>query len=234
MKSLTLICLALVVAGCTDTSRLAYAPPESATLITSTDDQKGSLFAGDAAVVSDTDIDRILKFQYHAPRQIRIAVLPFARETWFGYSDELARTGNEVRSQLLSELRSNPRITQAAFLPTLLIPSKSTVPYFREAAARYQADLLLIYQAACRTYDKNRLFAASQGKSYCNVEALLLDTRTGIVPFTTNASEEFTTTQSRADANLYETMRKAELNAIRSALLKVGGQTSDFLQSTAD
>lgn len=231
MKTLTLICLALVITGCTGYNMKPYAPSEDASASLVGNDEKASLFAGDAGVASDADIDRILKFQYHAPQQLRIAVLPFAREAWFGYSDELARTGNEVRSQLIDQLRANPRVTHAAFLPTLLIPATRSVPYFREAAARYQADLLLIYQASCRTYDKNRLFGPGESKSFCNIEALLLDTRTGIVPFTTTASEEFAVTQSKADTNFYETMRKAELNAIRSTLLKVGAQTSDFLKT---
>jgi hypothetical protein len=210
---------------------MAYGPSEPASAEVAGGDEKTSLFSGDAAIVSDADIDRILKFQYQAPKQIRIAVLPFAREAWFGYSDELARTGNDMRAQLLNQLRSNPRVTHAAFLPTLLIPNNRAVPYFREAAARYQADLLLIYQTSCRTYDKARLFAASQSKSYCNIEALLLDTRTGIVPFTTTASEEFTVTQTKADTNFYETTRKAELSAIGKALLDVGTKAAAFLAS---
>jgi hypothetical protein len=230
MKAVGLVCLALVLTGC---GTMQGAPSQSATdgYVGSGNDT-ASLFTGDASVISDTDIERILKFQYQPPKQIRIAVLPFERETWFGYSDELARSGNEVRTQLLDQLRANPRVAHAAFLPTLLIPANRAVPRFREAAARYQADLLLIYQTSCRTYDRNRLFAAGSSKAYCNIEALLLDTRTGIVPFTTTASEEFTTTQSKADTSFYETMRKAELSAIRSALLKVATQASGFLAAS--
>src|SRR5262249_40023699 len=52
-----------------------------------------SLFGGDAAVLSDADIDRILKFTYVPPKQARIAVLALGKALWFGYSDELARNG---------------------------------------------------------------------------------------------------------------------------------------------
>jgi hypothetical protein len=50
-------------------------------------------------------------------------------------------------------------------------------------------DLLLVYQAACRTSERFRMFQANHAKGLCNVEAVVLDVRTGIVPFTVTATE---------------------------------------------
>lgn len=107
-----------------------------------------SLFSGDAAVLSDAEIDRILKFNYVPPTQARVAVLPLGQEAWFGYSDELARSGEEIRGQFAAQLKSSPAVTSVSYLPSLLIPSKRSVASFREAAARYQADLLVVYQTS--------------------------------------------------------------------------------------
>lgn len=192
-----------------------------------------SLFSSDSAILSDEDIKRILGYHYFPQKQNRIGILSLGKSYWFGWSDELARTGVEVQKKLVSVLRSSPLIYDASFLPTLLIPEKRTVGYFRESGARYQADLLLIYQASCRTYEKYRFFSPDKSKSYCNVEAVLLDTRTGIVPFSVTASRDFIAEQNPEDLNFKETMRRAELKAISEALEEIGSEVVRFLGSLA-
>ena len=190
-----------------------------------------TLFSSDNAILTDDEINRILAYHYSPQPQNRIAIIAFGQSYWFGWSDELARSGVEVQSKLVSKLRSSPLVYDASYLPSLLIPKKKTVPQFREAGARYQADLLLIYNASCRTYEKSRLFGPDKSKSYCNVEAILLDTRTGIVPFTVTASRDFFAEKSDQDLNLDETMRRTELNALADALGEVGDAVVRFLGS---
>lgn len=190
-----------------------------------------SLFSSDSDILSDEDVKRILAYQYSPRKQNRIAILSLGRSYWFGWSDELARAGAEVQTKLVSKLRSSPLVFDASYLPSLLIPEKKTVAYFREAGARYQADLLLIYRASCCTYEKSRFFSPDKSKSYCNVEAVLLDTRTGIVPFTVTASHDFVAQKRKEDLNLWETMRRAELNALADGLGEVGDEVVDFLET---
>ena len=188
-----------------------------------------SLFSSDSDILTDEDIKRILAYHYIPQPQNRIGILSIGRSYWFGWSDELARTGVEVQKKLVSKLKSSTLVFDASFLPSLLIPEKRTVGYFREAGARYQADLLLIYQASCRTYEKYRFFSPDKAKSYCNVEAVLLDIRTGIVPFTVTTSRDFIAEKKEGDLNLNETVRRAELNAISEALEEVGEVIVRFL-----
>lgn len=188
-----------------------------------------SLFAGDATLLSDADIDRILRYPYAAPQQSRVAVLALGQERSYGYSDELARSGEEIRSSVIAELNKASTVTDVSFLPSLLVPQTRSVAHLREAATRYQANILVVYQASCRTYDKYRMFSASSSKSFCNIEAVVLDVRTGIVPFSTTVTQEFVTTQSSADTNFYETMIKAEAGAIRTGLVKVASRIAGFL-----
>jgi hypothetical protein len=61
------------------------------------------------------------------------------------------------------------------------------------------------------------------------VEAAILDVRTGLVPFATAATKDLTVTKNPDDLNIYETMRKAELGAIREALVKIGAEISPDL-----
>lgn len=188
-----------------------------------------SLFTSDEAVLSSADIDRILAHRNVILPHNRIGIITFGQAFWFGYSEELARTGTDIQARLVGRLRSSPRVYDASYLPTLLIPQKRTVGHFREAAARYQADLLLVYQASCRTYDKYRFLSPDEAKSYCNVEAVVLDVRTGIVPFTVTASRDFMTKENRQDLNFRETMARAELQALADALEEVGAEVVKFL-----
>jgi hypothetical protein len=117
-------------------------------------------------------------------------------------------------------------------LPSFLLPEKRTVGLLREAAARYQADLLLIYRTSCRTYDKYRFVRTDQTKAVCSVEAALLDTRTGIVPFTSEASRDVAATKSAEDMTLEETIRKTEMAAISDALADIAVRVTSFLETS--
>lgn len=115
-------------------------------------------------------------------------------------------------------LRSSPHIRDAATLPTFLLPEKPTVGHLREAAARTQVDLVLIYRTDCQAYQRSRLFAASQARAFCSAESALLDVRSGVVPFTSRALRDFTVEQQSSDAGFPETVRKAEAQAFIAAL----------------
>jgi hypothetical protein len=188
-----------------------------------------SLFTSNEAILSAEDIERILAHRYVAPPHNRIGIIALGRAFWFSYSEELARTGTEIQTGMVGKLRASPRVYDASYLPSLLIPKKRTVGHYREAAARYQADLLLIYQAACRTYDKYRFFKPDESKSYCNVEAVVLDVRTGIVPFTVTTSRDFITKENKEDMNFQETRARAELKALADALSEIGDEVVAFL-----
>ncbi|MDH3968985.1 MAG: hypothetical protein OEU56_18370, partial [Rhodospirillales bacterium] len=188
-----------------------------------------SLFSSDSAILSDADVKRILEHRFSPRRQNKIGILAIGQEYWFGWSDELARSGVEVQEKLVSKLRSSPLVHDATYLPSLLIPEKRSVGHFREAGARYQADLLLIYRAACRSYEKSQFFGPDNSKSFCNIEAVLLDTRTGIVPFAATASRDSLAKRLETDFNLYETMRRTELEALADALAELGEEVVAFL-----
>lgn len=228
MRIFLLAAVALLVSACgTTPANRPEAPYRSIGSDYSAESQT-SLFSSDAGVLSDQDIDRILKYKYTPPRPSRIAILALGRQFLIGYSTELARSGEEVRNAFTGQLKSSPAITRVAFLPELLVPQKRTVAYLREAATRFQADTLLVYQAECHSYTKYHLFSADEAKSYCTVEAALVDVRTGIVPFTTTATEVFSVKESGEDSNIFETHQKAELTAIRASLLRVADDVVTF------
>jgi hypothetical protein len=188
-----------------------------------------SLFSGDAATLSDEAIQRILAHDYEPPMISRVALMPFGREVWSTWSEELALASEEMHKGVLDRLRASPRVYDASYLPSILVPENRTVPHLREAAARYQADLLLIYRSYCQSFERYRLFAADESRAYCGVEAVLLDTRTGLVPFTTVSTRSFDAVENRNDTNFRETILRAQLDATAAAMGDVSAEIVQFL-----
>jgi hypothetical protein len=195
-------------------------------------EKEGSLFAGDAETLSDDAIQRILDYRYEPPALSRIALMPFGRETWSSWSEELAIAADNLQVKVLNDLRASPKVYDASYLPSILVPETRTVPHLREAAARYQADLLLVYGTYCQTFGRYRLFRRDESRAYCRVEAILLDTRTGLVPFTTVATRSFDVVESDTDKNFRETRLRAQLDATASAFGDVSTAIVAFLAAS--
>ncbi len=231
MKSLALALITLTsLTGCvtsaSTTPRPAqyFEPANTTTAI-------ASLFSNDANTLSDEAIQRILAYRYEPPALSRIALIPFGRETWSSWSEELAVASESMQQQVLARLRAAPQIFDASYLPSILIPKNRSVPHLREAAARYQADLLLVYRSYCHSFERYRLFRQDESRAYCGVEAVLLDTRTGLVRFTAVATQTFDVTQNKTDTNFRETQLRAQLEATANAMADISTKITGFLGS---
>lgn len=190
-----------------------------------------SLFSSDSATLTDEAIRTILAYKYEPPALSRIALMPFGREVWSSWSEELALASDKMQSEVLDRMQASPRVYDASYLPSILVPKNRTVPHLREAAARYQADLLLVYRSYCQSFEKYRMFAADESRAYCGVEAVLLDTRTGLVPFTTVTSRSFDVVENKSDTNFRETQLRAQLDATAAALRDVSNEIVQFLET---
>jgi len=184
-----------------------------------------SLFPSDAAVLSDEAIAKILDTRVRLPAHLRVALLHIEHRSagrfwgWGPYWTTLGPSAQqEVAAAVIGALRSSPRVQLASNLPSFLLPEKATVGHLREAAARFQADVVFVYRTDCQAYERYRFFQADQAKAFCSAESALLDVRSGIVPFTTRSLRDFTVTQQGSDAGFLETVRKAEAQAFTAAL----------------
>ena len=108
-------------------------------------------------------------------------------------------------------------------MPSLMTPNRVSIPVLREAAVRMQADLLLVYRVGSDTYSKYRVFSKDKAKAYSTCELVLLDVRTGLVPFSRVVSREKEELKQPTDLELSETMRRAELASAAEAL-KAGAE----------
>ena len=184
-----------------------------------------SLIGAATAGENEKRINELLLHQVKLPKENRIAIIKLSTDSyWRFYSNDFTELNDSLVRELILQLRASDRVYDASFLPAMLVPEKRTVPVLREAAARFQADLLLIYRSACNSYQKFRLMSADKTKSYCSVEAVLLDIRSGIITKSVVSTENFSATQQAGDTNFAETVKKAQLMAIAKALGKVASE----------
>lgn len=227
MKYLVAVAIITLVSGCASNS--TQHRPESYYSNSPVADDTSDLF-GSGELLSDADIELILNYRLKLPEKNRVAILKLSKDSyWQYYSNDFTQLTDSISKDFIQILVKSDNIYDASFLPSMLVPEKRTVPYLREAAARYQADLLLVYRSSCRSYQKYRFVSPNETKAYCSVEAALLDIRKGIVPFTSVSTNEFKTVKDPADTNFNETKKKAELEAVSKSLGEVAKELVNFL-----
>ena len=202
-------------------------PPQDLSIVGDSDNRlQESLFKGDQAVLSNQDIDRILTARITLGDRQRLVVLRLnARNIWV---QEIADLETQNSEQFLNALAKAPQLAQVRFMPALLIPERRTVPYLREAAARFQADLILVYGTRVRTFHRDRLVGTDEVKAEAVVESVLLDVRSGIVIHAAQATENISAKKTPGDLNFSQTVVKVQTEATGKALLKLADTVVAF------
>lgn len=223
MKLISIIFAILVLPACTtisSVSRPASYQEEPIGLINET-----TLNDGDEKILS------LLNYKVRLPKINRIAILRLNKDNrWRYYSNDFTLLNESISSQFIDKLRSSKKVYDASFLPAMLTPGQASVPALREAAARFQADLLLTYRSLCNSYQRYKFVADDETKSYCSIEAILLDVRSGVIVKSVVSVENYSAVQNRDDTNFSETVKKAELEATAKALGSVAVEVVSYLE----
>lgn len=197
-----------------------------------------SLFPSDQAVLGDEAVARILASKLELPTQAKLAIMKFPeaegsrfRGRYYWRDEEYLKLQQEQIDALSKTLVASDQIVEVTPLPSLMTPNRVSIPVLREAAVRMQADLLLVFRVGSDTYSQYRMFTKDKVKAYSTCELVLLDVRTGLVPFTRVVSSERLELKQSADLDLSETMRRAEQASAAEALKVSGENLAAFLKS---
>ena len=133
---------------------------------------------------------------------------------------------------IFSQLKNCARVDQITQIPDILIPRKTlTVSKVREAAARLQCELVLIYRIDHNVRYKYKWLGRDTSKVYSSVNGMLLHTRTGIVPFTTVVDQEHKTVEKKSGETTQELHQRTRHEVTLVALQKLGTELAAFLNS---
>jgi hypothetical protein len=141
-----------------------------------------------------------------------------------------ASTGPQTALQAVDELRKLPFVYDVSYLPEFLLPRDKSIAVVREAAARYQADWVLVYSTTVSAYERFRLFAREEVRGQCLVECALLDTRTGLIPFTARSTQELDVKEKDSSEDTPVLLLRAEQEAIDAAMLSNARALISFLE----
>src|SRR5689334_19287556 len=146
MKSVyitTLVCAGGLLSGCQST-------PQAVTPVMATADYAAkepiatSLFPSDQAVLSDDAVGRILSSKLELPAKAKLALMKFpdaegSRYGRYYWRDEEYLKLQQSQVDTLSQaLIASDQIAEVTPLPSLMTPSRASIPILREAAVRMQ------------------------------------------------------------------------------------------------
>ncbi len=193
-----------------------------------------SLFAEKGRTISEDDIKRLLEGHLVMPETLRVAVFRHGMNNRFyskfaSFADEgSVRSHQNYMDTLISGLKTSPRVYNVNPIPTVMLSHSPTITQLREASVRLLSDMLIVYSTTSDIYYKWKAFKKDEAKAFATTEAFVMDTRTGLIPFTTTITKEFLT-KTLPDETLTETQKRAEIAATTLTLEVVGLEISQFL-----
>ncbi len=240
-KLIFLLSISLVfLLNCTTTSPGLYSNYQASGYSSDDPILARSLFASDQSVISQAAIDTILSSKIVLPDNSKLALINFSghntpNSSIYGYgywrSEAYLKLQQSYIDTLTSKIESSDKIKNVSLLPSLLTPQNPTIPILREAAVRLQAPILLVYRINSDIYQEYRVFKAKKSKAYATVEIVLLDVRTGIIPFTAISTKEYQSTKNRNDTSDGDFLKRTERVAVNYALEDVAEQLIEFLHT---
>lgn len=100
------------------------------------------------------------------------------------YNDEhYLKTQQSYLDLFEEKCKRSQRVLSFSSIPDLLIAKPLTYTNIREAAVRLQSDIVLMYSISSDIYSKYKLFQKQDIKAFVTTQVLILDVRTGLIPF---------------------------------------------------
>jgi hypothetical protein len=196
-----------------------------------------SLFNDRASGISEENIQRILSGNYKLPQQLRVAIVKLEspqtrRYYWNYYGDEAyLKTQQSYLDSFTTQFSKSPRVTKVSIIPELLMNKTPSFTNLRETAVRMQADIVVVYSIAGDIYSKYKLFNKTDIKAFATTQLIILDVRTGLVPFSTIATRDYMAQRKKEEMDNAEAARNIQNQAILLTITEVGQRISNFLNS---
>jgi hypothetical protein len=192
-----------------------------------------SLFIDKDAAISEADIRKVLDGNYKLPQKLRVAIVrlrPAQKGAYWYMSDEhFLKTQQSYLDSFTAYFKNSTRVRQVSTVPELLLPERQSFNSLREAAVRLQADVVVVYSIANDLYSRGRFFKSPDLKAFATVQMLMLDVRTGLVPFSTIVTRDFKGEKTKDETSLEETRAQVRHQAVLTAISEVGRQIEGYL-----
>jgi hypothetical protein len=193
-----------------------------------------SLFNEKDRTLSEENIQKLLDGKLNLPDTLRIALFRYGMTNryyskFYSFADEnLVKSQQSYVDTLMSSLKDNRRVQSVHPIPSLMLSSSPTITQLRETSVRMLSDLLIVYSNTSDIYYKYKVFKKDETKAFATTEVLIMDIRTGLIPFSTVITKDFLT-KTLKDETIDEARKRAEKEAIVLTLIEAGQRVNDFL-----
>jgi hypothetical protein len=196
-----------------------------------------SLFNDKASTISEEGIQRILNGTYKLPQQLRVAMVklenPQARRMYWSYwnDEDYLKTQQSYLDLFSEKFRQSSRVSKLSIIPDLLVSKTPSFTNIREAAVRMQADVVVVYAITSDIYSKYKLFSRPDIKAFATTQLIILDVRTGLVPFSSIVTRDQLAQRTKEELNNTEARSRIMHEAVLLTINETGERITQFLNT---
>lgn len=233
MRNLVYVLLFLAVTSCAVPGQYAQGYPAQATYQPDTSITQ-SLFNDQAATISEENIKKILDGNYSLPDNLRVSLVKIesteSRRGFYRSNEQYLKSQQEYSDLFTANFKESDRVLKVSQIPDLLISRNPTFTNIREAAVRTQSDIVVIYAINSDLYARYKLFSKSDIKAFATTQLVILDVRTGLIPFSTIVTKEFQSKRQQNEVNEAEAANRIKNEAVLLTIREIGTQINAFLK----
>ena len=206
--------------------------PSGDTLITQ------SLFNDKASTISEENIQKILDGTYKLSPQLRVAIVrleptPQLKRFYWNYwsGEQYLKTQQSYLDLFADKFKQSSQVTKLSIIPDLLISKTPSFTNIREAAVRMQADVVVVYAITSDIYAKYKLFSKSDIKAFATTQLIILDVKTGLIPFSTIVTRDFLSQKKKEELDNAEAASCIQNEAVLVTINDIGQKITEFLNA---
>ncbi len=166
-----------------------------------------SLITDKAATISEEGFQKILDGNFRLPQQVRVAIVRLSNpqmKKYYWSDEEYLKTQQSYLDLFSEKFKQSSRVTKLSIIPDLLIYTTPSFTNIREAALRMQADIVVVYSISGDIYSKYKVFTKPDIKAFATTQLLILDVRTGLVPFSTIVTKDYLSQKKKEEFDISE------------------------------
>ena len=192
-----------------------------------------SLFGDRSSSITEENIQRVLDGSYRLPAGIRLAVIRLESGSQrYKWNDEnYIKTNQSYLDSFEAKLKSSPHIKSVSTIPGILLGRSPSITSIRETAVRMQCDMVLVYSITDDLYSKYKFFSATDIKAFATTQMVLMDIRTGLIPFSTIVTKDYFSKKNKEDLDQSQTRDRIINEAALASIGAAGQQIVSYLGS---
>ncbi|MGB3547476.1 MAG: hypothetical protein WBA17_10905 [Saprospiraceae bacterium] len=193
-----------------------------------------SLFTDKDATISEENIRKILDGTYSLAQDLRVSIVKIEdvrkRNRYYWADEDYLKAQQAYLDLFTAYLDQSERVSRVSAIPDLLLSSNPTFTNIREAAVRSQSDVVVIYTITGDVYSNYRLFNKNEIKAFATTQLVVLDVRTGLIPFTTIVTRDFQSVKREGELNDTEALDRIKNEAVLLTIEQIGRELEGFLR----